>query len=294
MTNLFSNNMKLKDLLPKEVLEVLSEESVEAIEVALTKKTDLVTEAALSDQDEQYAQKLEKLLEAIDADCSLKLKRVVEAVDKSNTKKLKAVVRKYEKTLNEDAKLFKGKLVTSISDFIDQYIDDAIPAQAFTEAVRNKTATNVLKNLREVLAVDTALMKESIKGALQDGKSQITELQTELDKIKKQNKVLAEKARKTEAALVLEQKTAGMPASRKKHLMKTLSDKPVDYIMENFDYTKDLVIRNEKKRDAELKKEAFKKRKIQSDTVVNESKQTQMEESEQDTNPYLSELKKFK
>jgi len=282
----------LKQLLPKEVLEVLSEESVGAIETALTQKTEIIKEAALSEQDEQYAAKLEKLLEAIDADCTLKLKRVVEAVDKNNTKKLKKVVRRYEHTLNEDAKKFKSQIVNSISDFIDQYIDDAIPAEAITEAVRNKTATNVLSNLRSVLAVDSALMKESVKEAIYDGKSQIASLQKQLAEANKERKIIAEQVEKTKAALILERKTAGMTDARKKHLMKTLSDKPVQYIEENFDYVKDLVIKNEKARNEELKNEAFKTRRIKSDVITESANKN--EEREETTNPYLNELKKFK
>ena len=283
--------MKLKDLLNKETLDILSEESVDAIEKAFTTKLGLAVETALSNQDEEYSQKLEQLLEAIDRDATIKLKRVVEAVDGANVKKLKLVVGKYQKVISEDAKKFKSKLVGSMSSFIDTYIDDAIPAEALNEAVRNKVATSVLGNLRSVLAVDTALMKESVKGALRDGKGKIDSLASEVAKLKKGNQLLAEKARKSEAALLIEQKTAGMSPARKKHLMKTLSGRTVEYINENFDYTKDLVVQNERKSAQKLKKEAFKKRKIQSDRPIVEQVEDAPEEG---SNPYMEELKKFK
>lgn len=284
--------MKLKELLTEDVLKVVSEDSINAIEEALKKKVELSVETALSHQDEEYAEKLEKLLEAIDKDCTLKLKRVVEAIDKNNTKKLKTVVRKYEKLVTEDAKTFKVQVVNSVSKFIDAYIDKAIPSETLTEAVKNKTALNVLGNLRNVLAVDSTLMNESVKAGLQDGKRQIDELRKQVNLLKKQNQTLAEKAERTEAALLIEQKTAGMTASRKKHLMKTLSDKSVDFIKENFEYTKDLIIRSEKERAEQLKQEAFKKRTIKSD-VVNEKVEEQ-DETGKNTNPYLAELQKFK
>jgi hypothetical protein len=284
--------MKLKELLNEETLKVFSEDSIEAIEKALKQKVQLATEAALSQQDEEYAQKLSNLLETIDKDCTVKLKRVVEAIDKSSTKKLKLVVSRYEKLITEDAKKFKGKLVGSLSQFIDKYIDNAIPAEALNEAVRNKTATNVLRNLREVLSVNSALMKESVKGALQDGKAQLQTLQEQVAKLRKANRVLAEKTERTQAALVLEKKTAGMAPARKKHIMKTLGNKPLDYIQENFDYAKDLIVKNEKKSERKLQTEAFKKRKIQSDVVV-EKKERQTPE-EQVVNPYLQELQKLK
>ena len=122
--------MKLKELLNEEAVKVLGDKSINAIEKALTEKVQVSVDTALSEQDEEYANKLTKLLEAVDKDCTLKLKRVVEAIDKSNVKKLKMVVTRYNKVLNEDAKKFKANVVDSISQFIDQYIDDIVPVES--------------------------------------------------------------------------------------------------------------------------------------------------------------------
>jgi len=284
--------MKLKELLTEDVLKVVSEETINAIESALKKKVQLEKDAVLSQQDEEYANKLEKLLEAIDKDCTIKLQKVVEAVDKNNTKKLKNIVKRYEKLVSEDAKKFKTQVINSVSDFIDQYIDKAIPADTLNEAVKNKTAMKVLNNLRGVLAVDSTLMNESVKAGLKDGKQQITTLEQKISTLENKNKLLAEKAERIEAALLLEQKTAGMSPARKKHIFKTLSDKPVSFIKENFDYTKDLIIKNEKNRAEELKTEAYKTRKIKSDVMTESHQQTS--NTSEESNPYIQELKKFK
>lgn len=284
--------MKLKELLTEDVLKVVSEETINAIESALVKKVQLEKDAALSQMDEEYADKLEKLLEAIDRDCTLKLKRVVESIDKNNTNKLKAVVKRYEKLVTEDAKKFKTRVVNGVSLFIDRYIDKAIPAESLNEAVKNKTAMKVLNNMRGVLAVDATLMNESIKTGLKDGKQRIDSLEARLATLQKQNKMLAEKAERVEAALIIEQKTAGMTPARKKHIVKTLGDKPVSFIKENFDYTKELIIKNEKERDSELKTEAFKRRTIQSDVVTEKVAKTSADPS--NPNPYLKELQKYK
>ena len=58
---------------------------------------------------------------------------------------------------------------------------------------------NVLGNLRNVLAVDSTLMKESVKGALQDGKKQLDTLKEKVGKLQKQNQLLAERAERTQA-----------------------------------------------------------------------------------------------
>ena len=146
--------------LPKQAEEVLTEESVEAIETAIGEKIQLSVEAALTNQDELYAEKLEELVTAIDKDHTSKLKRVVEAVDVNNANKLIQVVKKYEKDLNSDATKFKTTLVESISDYLEEYLEESVPTQAIEEATKNRTAREVLSNLRKVLAVDsTNLLK---------------------------------------------------------------------------------------------------------------------------------------
>ena len=54
-----SLNKMNKEKLPKEIEEVLTNESVEAIETAFKEKLELSVEAALAQQDELYAEKLE-------------------------------------------------------------------------------------------------------------------------------------------------------------------------------------------------------------------------------------------
>tara|TARA_R110001606_G_scaffold269095_4_gene417764 strand:+ start:509 stop:1354 length:846 start_codon:yes stop_codon:yes gene_type:complete len=278
------------ELLPKELQEVLTEESVTTIETAIKEKVELSVEAALASQDELYAEKLEELVSAIDKDHTSKLGRVVEAVDTSNAKKLIKVVNKYENDLNKDAGKFKATLVESISDYIEEYIDDAIPTQAIEEATRNRTASEVLSNLRSVLAVDSSLMKESVKGAVIEGKNQIDELTAKLNKIEKENGLLKEAYKKTQADLFLEQKTSSLPAKKKEYLNKVLGDKSPKFIKENFDYTERLFDKKELERIDVIKEQAFDNRKIKTDAP----REVVVEKKVEITNPYLSELERMK
>jgi len=278
------------ELLPKELQEVLTEESVGAIETAIKEKVELSVEAALASQDELYAEKLEELVSAIDKDHTAKLARVVEAVDTNNAKKLIKVVKKYESDLNEDAGKFKETLVESISDYIEEYIDEAIPVQAIEEATKNRTASEVLSNLRNVLAVDSTLMKESVKGAIIEGKNQIDELTARLNEIEKENGLLKEAYKKTQADLFLEQKTSSLPAKKKEYLNKVLGDKSPKFIKENFDYTARLFDKKEQERIDVIKEEAFVNRKVKADAP----QEVVVEKKEKISNPYLSELARMK
>ena len=278
------------ELLPKELQEVLTEESVNAIETAIKDKVELSVEAALTNQDELYAEKLEELISAIDKDHTGKLKRVVEAVDTSNATKLIKVVKRYENEINNSAAQFKETLVESISDYIEEYIDEAVPVQAIEEATKNRTAAEVLSNLRNVLAVDSTLMKESVKGAVMEGKNTIDDLTARLNEVEKENNLLKEAYNSTQADLFLEKKTSGLQDKKREYLRKVLGDKSPTFIKENFDYTARLFDKKEQERIDVIKEEAFTNRKVKADAP----REVIEEKIAPVTNPYLSELQRMK
>ena len=281
--------MNIENILPQQAKDLLTEESLSSIQQAIEAKTGVLVEAALVEQDELYASKLKQLITAIDKDHTAKLKRVVEAVDRTNAAKLLSVVKKYEKEINQGAASFKNTLVESISDYLEEFINEAIPAEAIEEATKNRTATEVLGNLRKVLAVDSALMSESVKDAVIDGKKQIDELSTEAEKLKKENALLKESYLKTKADLLLETKTASLADKKKEYLKRVLSDKTPKFIEENFDYTLRLFEKKEQERIDIIKEQAFTNRKVKADApreVVQEEKKQH--------NPYVSELQRMK
>jgi len=282
--------MSDKQALPEQAEEVLTEESVKAIETAIEEKIQLSVEAALTNQDELYAEKLEELVGAIDKDHTNKLKRVVEAVDYNNANKLVKVVKKYENELTGTADEFKTTLVESISDYLDEYLEESVPTEAIEEATKNRTAREVLSNLRKVLAVDSTLMSESVKEAVMDGKTQIDQLTEKLNEVAKENKLLKEAYNKQSTTLMLENKTAAMNGKKKEYLFKILSDKSPKFIEENFDYTAKLFDKKEKERLSVLKEEAYKTRKVKADAPVQPI--TEKKENKKPYNPYLAELQR--
>jgi len=280
--------MAKKQLVPKEAAEVLTEDSVNTIEQAIKDKVELQVEVALTQQDDLYAEKLHELVTAIDKDHTSKLNRVVEAVDYNNANKLIKVIKRYENELNHKASGFKDTLVESISDYLEEYVDETIPAKAILEATQNRTAKEVLANLRKVLAVDSTLMSESVKEAVVDGKSQIDDLGQKVIKLEKENKQLKEAYTTTKADLILESKTAHLSGKKKEYMIRILNDKSPKFIEENYDYTERLFDRKEKERINVLKEEAFTQRKVKADAP-----QPKISEKKKEVrNPYLEELKR--
>lgn len=282
--------MKVNDLLPENAKEILTEESLTAIEEAFSSKLKLTVESALAQQDDLYAKKLNQLIAAIDKDHTSKLKTVIEAIDHDNTKKLYNVVRKYEKTLTNEASKFKNTLVESISDYLEEYINEAIPLESIQEATKNRTAREVLTNLRKVLAVDSALMSESVHGAVIDGKNQIDTLTKQVEKLANENNILKESYLKTKANLLIESKTSTLPEKKREYIKRVLGDKTPKFIEENFDYTLRLFEKKEQERIEVIKEEAFKNRKVKSDAPILKEQVS----APRQVNPYVSELSKMK
>lgn len=277
-----------------DTLKDLSEESMNeiqsAIEAKVNEKVQIHVEKALVEQDELYSNKLTQLLEAIDKDHSTKLEKVVEAVDADRTEKLKMVLKKYETALNEDANNFKSQLVESISDYLDAYIAEAVPAKEIQEAVKNKKAVKVLEGLRQHLAVDAALQSESIKEAILDGKSQINEASSKLESVVAENNVLKNKLNKVQANSLIDQHIVNLDEQQKKYIKKVFADKSPEFIAENFEYTLRLFNKKSDDRLESLKEEALSES-TKVDRVILEQNDSSEEVSQ--LSPYLRELSKY-
>jgi len=307
-----SENTKFQEMLKEVTKDILSEDSLgqiqEAFNAAVQERVELHVEKALVEQDDTYASKLETLLEAIDTDHCGKLERLVEAIDTNHAQKLQLIVKKYKGALNEEAGELKESLVDNISNYLDLYVEKAMPLQELTEAVNNKRAKSVLSELRQVLAVDNLLAKESVKDAIQDGKRQIVETNEQAVKSEKENAILKENLDRAQAELILERKSTGLPERKKEYVRRVLQDKSAAFITENFDYTVSLFDKEDDNARAALREEAVKGRKINKkdvDVIVEDTSDTstsiQESASNLDTlepndplfNNYMGELGKY-
>jgi hypothetical protein len=269
----------------------LSDESVSAIQKALEAKVDLAVEAALVEQDEVYAAKLGSVMESLDKDRTIKMKKLMEAFDRDKTTKLVKVVKKYEREQQGDLIRFKKQLTESVSAYLEEFLNESIPAKDIEQAVKNKTAMNVLDNLRRVFAIDSAVMKESVSDAILQGKTELDKLRNENASLKSNLKVITEEKNNTQVKLFLEGKTSKYPESKKNFIKKALGDKSLTFIKENFDYTVRLFEKQEKKQLEVIKEEALQNRKHKPDFVKNQKIITEKVSNDVEENdPYLSVL----
>lgn len=283
---------------------VISEETAtaiaEAFEAAVNEKVEsrvsLQVESALSKQDVDHAAKLEKLLEAIDTDHTDKLKTVLKAINEDHTIKLEKLATHYRKALNEKALAFKNSMIDEVSNFIDISLDKALPTNQLQEAVANTYARTQLDKIRQIIGIDQESIDSGIKSTIAEGKKTIDSLNEKLNESYKENEALVEQLKLVEATIILEQKTKGMPSSKKDFIVKLLNDKDSSYIEENFNYVVEMFERSEEKTASELVSEAkqsakTRDAKVPSSSVVTESVTISNEGSSQ-VSGYLSELKK--
>jgi hypothetical protein len=287
--------MDIKQILSEATNGALNEEVLSEIETVfeqkINDKVEIHVEQALNEQDELYTEKLNELVQKIDEDHSSKLKSVVEAIDTDRANKLNLVVEKYENALNGEAEGFQGKLIESISDYLDVYLEEKIPVESVQEAVKNTKAKKILEGLRSHLAVDSALEKDSIKEAVIDGHNQINEASKKLESVAEENAVLKEELDTVKAGLVLENKAAGLDKRAKKFITKVMQGKNAEFIAENFDYTLKLFKKKESNRLESLKEEALSTR-DDVDRVIYENTEQEIV-SESVNSPYMDELSKY-
>jgi len=279
-----------KDILTEDVLKEIES----AYEASVDAKVQLHVEKALNEQDEDYAKKLETLLEAVDADHTAKLEKVVEALDADRANKLKKIVEKYETALTTEAANFKNEMIDQVSNYLELYLEEKLPTAEIQEAVNNKRAASVLNEMRNMLSVDMALAQESIRDAVVDGKTRIDEAGKQLEAANKQIATLTEQLNTVNASLILEKKISSLDEDKKKYMKKMLGSKSAKFIAENFDYTLGLYEKSEEERLNNLVTEA-KEETVASTVdrpVIEESVETPASE-DRSFNLYLNELHKY-
>ena len=277
-----------KDVLTEETLQAIEQVFNEQVDVKVDERSKIAVTAALNEQDEKYATKLEALLEAIDKDHCRKLERVVESLDTDRTNKLKRVIKKYHLELNTEAVKLRDTVVGSVSDYLDSYIDEAIPTSSIQEAVANKKAYSLLEGFRKTLGVDLALANETIREGVVDGKKQLDESNEQLKITSQQRNTLAEEVAELKKTIFLSEKTKNFDEKKTNFITKTFKGKDIDFIQENFKYTVKMFDKKENEALDILKEDAISKSEIK-----NEVKQELTTESTDVKNPYISELSRI-
>lgn len=293
-----------KDILTDDVKTSIAKLFNEAVDAKVKSQAQLMVEAELAKMDEDHGTKLKKLVEAIDEDHTNKFKQVVTEIDKAHTAKLQKVVEKYEKELKESAEKLHADIVTKISNYLDLYLTESIPATQLKEAVENIRARKMLDEIKKIVAIDPEFISENFKEALKDGHETIEKLRGELNTKIKESVEINQQLMNTKAALILEQKTKDLPKNKKDYIVKLLENKKPEEIESNYKFVVEMYEKDEADKVA-MVAEAAKSEKINeakasgTDTpksviVENIQKNDEKDGDNNDAvNSYLTELQKL-
>lgn len=276
-----------KDVVSEETLQAIEQAFNEQLEAKAEERSKIAVEAALYEQDEKYATKLESLLEAIDKDHCRKLNKVVESLDADRTTKLKQVVKKYQKELTTEAAKLRDTIVESVSDYLDTYIDDAIPAESIQEAVDNKKAMNIIEGFRKTLGVDLALANESVREGVMDGKLRLDESTKKVTDLEKKNAFLEEQLAQHQKMAFLAEKTKSFDEKKTKFIMKNFQGEDLEFIKENFDYTVKMLEKKHTEALDVLKEDAI------SESAVKDNVDQELTTEQVAKNPYIDQLSRI-
>ena len=233
------------DVITEETATVIAEAFEKAVEEKSKARTELEVKNALINLDEEHAVKLQKLIDAIDLDHTNKLQQVVSAINENHAAKLKKVLRKYDTLVEERAQQFSSKLVGEISNYLDLYLEKAIPSLQLEEAVANTYAKNTLSRIKKLISIDPEYINENVKEALTTGKRAIDDLKSQLNESVKDNIRINQELKQTKAALILEAKAKDLPQRKKDYVTRLLSNKDAQYIEENFNYVVEMFEKDE-------------------------------------------------
>lgn len=251
-----NSEMNIEDLLPKALKESLSEESLQkiteafnnAVETKVNEKLQLAVESAMASYDEQANAKINDVVTAIDEAHKVGLMKAVRALKESYEGKVRGRIKRYNaksKRIVENAKVgamkFKRQLVESLSDFIDKHFEEVLPVRAIKAAVKNDAAMRVVESLRNVLNVTDKSAMDVYIPKLKEAKALI---ESKTEKIKEYDRQLRESKlqnSETEAKLMLESLSSGLPTAKKNYIKRMMDGKTAKYIKENFDYAMSLL-----------------------------------------------------
>jgi len=233
------------DILTEDVKSSIAKMFTEAVEEKVQAQSKLIVENELSKMDTEHTTKLEKLVEAIDTDHTSKFKAVIQQIDEAHTAKLKKVIAKHETDLKEGAEKLRGELIAKVSNYLDLYLAESIPADQLKEAVENIRARKMLNEIKKIVAVDPEFISENFKEALKDGHTTIEKLRGELNDRIKESVGINQKLMETQAALIMEQKTRGLPENKKQFVTRLLEGKKPEEIEANFKFVLEMFDRDE-------------------------------------------------
>ena len=268
-------SVNVKDLLPKELLEAVSETGLATLQEAFDK----LVESKVSEQiatavksaevslDAALTERMQVLVSKLDENAKINLVKVVNKLNENHQAEIADVKAKAVKRINEmrenankaiatlkesyenkaaqEAEMFRESITKELGKFIVENVDKCIPYEQIQSAVKNTKAMELLESFKQLLNFEEVYNSDALKRPILEAYTRIEDGKKEINSLNEENESL--KAELAEAKAVIAE------AERKAYLAKRLAEIPskdqrmfvervlekasLQFIKENFEYT---------------------------------------------------------
>lgn len=243
--------------LPENLKKLLTEQDIKDIQAEFDTQVQIAAESKLQQYSEDAVKEVEKLVENIETAHKVRLESLMKKVKAKQQAIVESIEAKYDKAMNEEALKFKVALANNIEKFIDKRINGIVNYDVIKEAAKNSAANLVLDGIRRQLAVDSALMRESVAAPINEAKQRMEQAARYIKKLKKENALLNESLSTSNAKLLLENRIMGLNENTANHMRRMFEGKSEAYINEHYNTVLDLYRQGQQQKHKVLTEQAM-------------------------------------
>lgn len=268
-------SVNVKDLLPKELLEAVSETGLATLQEAFDK----LVESKVSEQiatavksaevslDAALTERMQKLVTKLDENAKINLVKVVNKINENHQAEMADVKAKAVKRINEmrenankaiatlkesyenkaaqEAEMFRESITKELGKFIVENVDKCIPYEQIQSAVKNTKAIELLESFKQLLNFEEVYNSEALKrpileayNRIEDGKKEISSLNEENESLKAELAEAKAVIAEAERKAYLAKRLAEIPSKDQRMFVERVLEKAsLQFIKENFEYT---------------------------------------------------------
>lgn len=268
-------SVNVKDLLPKELLEAVSENGLATLQEAFDK----LVESKVSEQiatavksaevslDAALTERMQKLVAKLDENAKINLIKVVNKLNENHQAEMADVKAKAVKRINEmrenankaiatlkesyevktaqEADTFRESITRELGKFIVENVDKCIPYEQIQSAVKNTKAMELLESFKQLLNFEEVYNSEALKrpileayNRIEDGKKEINSLNEENESLKAELAEAKAVIAEAERKAYLAKRLAEIPSKDQRMFVERVLEKAsLQFIKDNFEYT---------------------------------------------------------
>jgi hypothetical protein len=283
--------MDIKEILKNASNDILTEDTLNSIQTMFEQTVNTKVEERLGLEkdsikeaiNKDHGNKLKRLLETVDNDHTQKMEEVVKSIFTDSFQKLKKVKTHYESLLKKERRAATAEfkqISEQLSNYLEDYLDEAIPANAIQESAKNAYTQNLLKKIQKISGAESVFSNKKITGIIEQYENKTQQLTEQVNKLKKQKTVF-------ETKTLLESKTAHMPKEMAAFVKSKLSGKSPKFISENIDYVVNMYKRDEQNVTRKEKQQVISEERRSRPTLQVEHQGVDVDNKPTSTNPMM-------